>query len=203
MRVLILLAVTRTLTPLLSERQNMVYQPGGRFIPLLTGQPQARPGACFVCSGINGPFVDTQRTDDFLGAFFLCYECIKEMAVVLDIVIDINPVEVHNAYMRGIRDASNAAKKAVNEFADSIYTDLVGASAASGDSGSGISEPAPVADDPRISEVAGGQEGSGSSEHSTSLETGGPVSSAGHDGLPGNSGDGSELVDGGLDDIRV
>lgn len=97
----------------------MTENVGGRFL-VITGQPQVYPGACLVCKGIEGPFIDTLQGDDYLGGFFFCINCVREMSTVLKITVDNNPLEQHNAYVRGARDTINGVERHLRDYFDNL-----------------------------------------------------------------------------------
>ena len=79
--------------------------------PLSRFQPRAsvstRPGCCFICRGINGPFIDTQTTIDYEGAVYICFTCVEQMYEQCDF-----PVEpVQDRYPDGFKAGVEAGQQ--------------------------------------------------------------------------------------------
>lgn len=52
----------------------------------ITYAPQASPGQCRICGGAKLPLIDMQYSEDSHGAVYYCYDCIVEVANLLDYV---------------------------------------------------------------------------------------------------------------------
>lgn len=162
----------------------------GRFVAVST--PLVSPGACFTCKGIQGPFIDTRLQDNWLGAFYICVNCLREMARVLGVTEDVNQVEVARAYERGCADTVNRIKADI----DGAFVALLGSIGDHAPDDSGADVP-PVADatgvsedDAGIPEDGGGPEGSGTSTDETAVEGSDSPFDEGAASLSGSGGDG-------------
>lgn len=96
--------------------------PTSRFFR--TNKPPAAPGACFVCRGVDGPFVDTRFDDRFLGSFYICKKCVAEFALILDVTENVNALAITHAYRRGIEDSLNKMRKKIDESLVGLIADI-------------------------------------------------------------------------------
>ena len=62
-----------------------------RFQPI--ARPQTAPGHCYLCRGIEGPFISTGVNVKFEGMLIICESCIKHMFEQLDLAVVKNQTE--------------------------------------------------------------------------------------------------------------
>lgn len=162
----------------------------GRFVAVST--PSVTPGACFTCKGTDGPFIDTRIQDAWLGAFYLCENCLREMALVLEITENVNEVERVRAYDQGCRDTAARLKAEIDATLVALSNSI--GSVPAGDSGSDVFA---VADDAGVQEDGSGipvdgegPEDSGSDADAPVVEGDGAAVSEGPDVVPSDRGDG-------------
>lgn len=74
----------------------MTNDPNGRFVAV--DSARLRPGVCLICNGITGPFILTKRFDPRInGNVYLCKGCLTDMALILDLVPNVNELAVAEA----------------------------------------------------------------------------------------------------------
>lgn len=162
----------------------------GRFVAVST--PSVSPGACFTCKGTDGPFIDTRVQDAWLGAFYLCANCLREMARVLGITEDVNNIERIRAYEQGCADTVHRIKADI-DGAFGALVDSIG-SPASGDSGShvlAVADATGVPEDSEgIPEDGAGPEDSGNGADASTVEGDGAPIDEGPALVPSSGSDG-------------
>jgi hypothetical protein len=178
----------------------MEANPNGRFV--LVNAPQALPGACFICNGAKGPFIDTGISHQWHGAYYLCVTCITEIARTAGVQQDVNQVEVVRAYELGVTNTLNKTKAALDGLFSILFTDVAASIAAGSaalddaDNPAGI-DGAPVGDESgvsedsdRIPEDGGGPEDDRTSTDEVVVEGSKPAVDEGPTSVSGSGSDG-------------
>lgn len=123
-----------------------------RFQPI--ARPQTAPGHCYLCRGIEGPFISTGVNVKFEGMLIVCKDCIQHMFEQLDLPVVKNQAEFdeHGArrFAEGAAVGQNYALESLRDFiGEFVPVDYSPAPA------SGSSSPDPVEDAEVISADTG------------------------------------------------
>lgn len=163
----------------------MAVNPLSRFKPLAA--PIARPGHCFLCRSINGPFIDPGLSIQWEGAVIICTNCIIEMHRQLGLESKINQEEFDlaraAARIDGIREGTEKTLEAIRDFVDARSIAV-----ASGISDDSVANSLEDAD--RVSEVDGSDESSDRNARVDDKSGSEPASQQGPDDLSITTGTG-------------
>lgn len=146
----------------------------GRFI--VVERPPASPGVCFICKGIDGPMVDTQVTDSYLGVFYICKTCASEIAINLKVVVDASELQQVRAYQQGARDTAIQLQAAINEFQQRAVAGVLLDNAYPGPDSSGVLKSQGIPESDVREEGSGTSAGSTNKPANKSAKLSGPAS---------------------------
>lgn len=165
--------------------------PLSRFQPI--ARPQTAPGHCYLCRGIDGPFIHTGVNVKFEGMLIICEVCVKHMFEQLDLAVVKNQTEFdeHGAqrFAEGAAVGQNYVLESLRDFVgEFVPADYSPAAPPSGSDSDSVADAEVISEDAgeAITADEGNSDGAVEESEGNSGEPGEDRDSADGSGIEGN-----------------